>query len=351
MFGIVVSYPKEDPLQQAYRKYEEAVKAFKKAFIEGNFKIQKAIAAINATIKYNMCTDLSYANVHTFVKNGPVVLSSEGTKHPDIIFAGGRIRVGRIRGRNEVGKQIPITDGYVNIVVTSHNKKGLGHSLSPYVLCDSKGRLMENLWQFSKVYERVHKQQQPEWSWDAEIHATLDGGKEDAPHNYTPNADYWVWRQTGMEHDHAVRYPNGFKGKAECLYVLWPKSLENLYDPKAPMEKLSYVEARKKVYCRLYATLAKDNEEFKKLQEMLEEGINLQILDVDGPDVEKATKKGTIKAPYDTIPKGVYGETSGVGSIEITEQNIKLLMEDTDQPFGHGYVLACMLLDKTNWLK
>lgn len=332
----------DDKLRAAIIRYEKSIIDLKKTRIESVAKIRLLIAEINAIIKFQMCSDMS--------NNGHAIFASEGAKHTNNIFAGGKVRVGRIRGQHEPGHKYPVTDGYTNIIVTSHNQKGLGHSLSPYVVCDEKGRIMENLWQFAKIYPQVHEQTQPEWSWPEEVHIE----SEDKP--VVPTEDYWLWRKSGMEHEKPVRYPNGFKGRAECVCVLWPKDgMDHIYDSTpGKMQELGYIESRKKVYCRLYTHLVRNNPEFKKLRQMLDEGINLQILDVDGPDVEKATKKiggrTVIKEPYDKMTKGVYGATSGVGSIEITEHNIKLLMDDADQPFGHGYVLACLLLDKMQWL-
>jgi hypothetical protein len=326
-------------LVDALNRYEQSVATFEKIRKKGLADVLKLIAEINVIIKYNMCYDVS--------KN-PVILDPK--KHRSYVTAGGHIRVGRYRGKNEPGDKIPITDGFVNVIVTSHNQKGLGASLSPYVVADSKDRIMENLWQFSKVYTRVHAQKQPNWTWDAEEHYITN--KKTTKGKLS--SDYWEWRQAGMEHDKPIRYPNGFRGKAECLFALWPKdgSLKSVSSPKAKMEELGYIEARKKIYAPLYVDLAKDNLELKKLQDMLEDGISLQIIDVDGPDIVKATgSDGVIKEPYDTMPKGIHGVTSGVGSIEITKQNIHLLMNDPDQPFGHGYVLACMLLERTDWLE
>lgn len=284
---------------------------------------------------------------------------SPTTYEPEILKLG-KIRVGRIKNKTEPGKKYPITENYINIVVTSHNQTKLGHSLSPYVLADSAGRIMENLWQFSKIYPRVSKQTQSDWSWDTEVHCLspptgsqlLKAIGHDQKPKIKPTDQYWEWRQKGMSHDKPVRYPNGYNGKSECICVLWPASgfLDDIMNPNAPMLQLGYVDSRKKVYVHLYSMLAKHNAEFVELRKMLEKGLNLQLLDVDGPNTEIAVKNGKIKAPYDQIPDGIYGETSGVDSIAINEQNIRALIEDTDQPFGHGYVLAALLLGGDRWM-
>jgi len=320
-------------------KYVSMLKLFEQNLAEmrqyqqdGTAKALLHAAEINVIIKQQMCASISTEN------NAPTHANVEPEEEKCMI------RVGRIKGANEPGTKIPITEGYTNVVVTSHNQNKLGHSLSPYKLADLKGRLMENLWQFAKIYPKVYKQTQKDWSWEEEEHFVDD----------QPTPAYWEWRQAGMEHDKPIRYPNGFAHKHECITVLWPKSgkLSDICNPEAPMDRLSYIDARKRVYCKLYSMMAKKNPEFEKLQNMLKKGTKLQILDVDGPDVTKATnrKTHTVKEPYDKIPTGAYGTTSGVGSIEITEENVKLLMADTEQPFGHGYVLACLLLEHPEWM-
>lgn len=269
----------------------------------------------------------------------------------------GKIRVGRITHTREKGKkQYAVTEGYTNIIVTSHNTKKLGHTLSPYVLKDHKGRLMENLWQFAKIYAQVGEQNQKTWSHEAEAHAlNYKKGKPLDVTKITP--EYWKWRSKGMNHKFPVRYPNGYAGKAKCIGCLWPRSgnstsniLDTLHDVEneyIEMDQLDYISARKRVYVPLYIALAKQTEEFAELQAMLQRGENLQIMDVDGPDDTIYDDK--LPFPYNTMTKGTHGVTSGVGSIEMTEENVKALLNDPTQPFGHGYCLAVALLGKEEW--
>ena len=99
--------------------------------------------------------------------------------------------------------------------------------------------------------------------------------------------------------------------------------------------------------------MATKTKDFGTLRELLDAGYNIQILDVDGPE-RLVDEDGSVKAPYDQMPEStlkdkVYGET-GVGSIAINEDNIKATLVDVDQPFGHGYALACALLDHPEWI-
>src|SRR6185437_7739168 len=72
----------------------------------------------------------------------------------------GRLRVGKIAGMFDKGRKYPITYGYRNIIVVSQNKNKLGSELSPFVLKDENGQIMENIWQFSKIYEQITAQNQ-----------------------------------------------------------------------------------------------------------------------------------------------------------------------------------------------
>lgn len=70
------------------------------------------------------------------------------------------------RGQVMVAKYFPGKDvppappGFVNALIhTSPNT--LGGPLSPYLLKDEEGRILENVWQFSKFYGHVSKQRIP----------------------------------------------------------------------------------------------------------------------------------------------------------------------------------------------
>ena len=71
---------------------------------------------------------------------------------------------------------------------------------------------------------------------------------------------------------------------------------------------------------------------------MVDNGTNLQLIEVDGPDPSLSF------APYDQISYDNPG-------LDINEQNIKMLLNDERKPFGHGYVIATLLLGKEEWLK
>lgn len=227
------------------------------------------------------------------------------------------------------GKPVPKTPGYRNVLIHLSDKN-IGGDLSPYLLKDENGRLLENIWQFSKLYEKVDAQRTPKsrfypdqiiWEHPEEVHLVND---EVQP-------AYWEWRKKGMENAYAVRYPNGYHGRHQCKFCLWPDSQEGA-------ERLDYIEARKKVYCAEYARLGVKTPHFTKLQAMLEKGVNLQIIEVDGPNPDAK------HAPFDRISPARPG-------LLIDEKVIRMLVNDPRQPFGHGYVVAALLLGHPQWME
>jgi hypothetical protein len=224
------------------------------------------------------------------------------------------------------GKPQPTTPGFRNILIHT-SPSGLGGPLSPYVLKNEQGQLLENVWQFSKRYARVtqqkvyvnrYRQDKIIWEHPAEEHRDPESGE--------PNAAYWTWREKGMNNPYAVRYPNGFDGRHSCLCAVWQN------------KRLDYIEARKQIYCAEYARLAPLTQSFKTLQAMLERGENLQLLEVDGPDPTLTF------APYDQISVRAPG-------MLMNEDNIRLLVNDSRKPFGHGFVIAALLLGGDEWIK
>jgi hypothetical protein len=273
----------------------------------------------------------------------------------------GKVRVGRIAQHSPKDVKYPVTEGYLNIICTSHNVSGVGAGLSPFKLKDADGRNMENIWQFSKVYKFVpdYEDSKTGWKYPREVH--IDNKSQEI------KSEYWDWRRKGMAFEQALRYPVGYDHRQYCQYSIWPQSgkvsdAANM-SSETPAIKYKYVPARVKIYCPVYMELAKDSEDLAIINQMLDEGYNVQILDVDGPRRPEPPKpkKGAkapvaaqevpfmVSAPYDQMPSGTYGE-SGVGSIDINEANIKALLQDVNQAFGHGYAIACMLLGHPEWI-
>lgn len=249
----------------------------------------------------------------------------------------GTIRVGRCKytGGNRKDPSFP---NFTRIVVMmkSHSEWA---SLSPYELKDDKGRIMENIWQFAKVYPKVPKSTQKYsrynptviWNHPAETHLS-DFNPKTKSGEITD--EYRVWREKGMNTKYAIRYPVGYNHRHKCVYAL----AENEDGSLNTDEKLNYIESRKRIYLPVYCDLVKKCEKFRELRERLENGENILIAEVDGPHQESLE---------------YYKEKYGVGddfiekdTMIVNEENIQIMLNDDKHPFGHGYCLAMALLDK-----
>jgi ATP-dependent DNA helicase PIF1 len=239
----------------------------------------------------------------------------------------GKLRIGTIQG----GKRIkPSYKGFTLIeVMTASSKYG---SLGPYVLKDENGRIMENIWQFSKVYPTVAKSRQiysrwdPKviWEWPEEEHTSENR------ETITILDAYWKWRQAGEKNEYAVRYPVGIAHRHEVLFCL-KRIDENTY--QGPLD---YVEARCEIYIPEYARLVKKQAQYADLVKRLASGENLLIAEVDGPI--------QTSIDYYVSKYGIPSNTFENWTCEPTLELIKILIEDTKHSFGHGYCLAMCLM-------
>ena len=107
------------------------------------------------------------------------------------------------------------------------------------------------------------------------------------------------------------RFPNS-KGK-KVLYALF----EDID------EKMDYIISRKKVYVPQYFELIKNKEMTLYWKKMLYNGHNLIIYDFDGPRTEKG----------DVI------------CLELTKELLIEKINDTQFPFGHGYIVGACICD------
>lgn len=229
------------------------------------------------------------------------------------------IRVGRIQGNVQ-----PSFKGFEKVVVMMKSSKYW--ELSPYYLKSDEGWIMENMWQFSKVYEKAPKSNQKYSRWDPTV--IWDHPAETHVEDGELTDEYWAWRKKGFENDHAVRYPVGFHHRKNCLYAF----------VEDPSERLDYIESRKKLYVPIYINLVKKEDKFRQLVEKLRNGKNLLILEVDGPHGESLDY---YKERYGVDDDFITGNT-----MLATMENLDIMLNDGKYPFGHGYCLAAALLSE-----
>jgi len=236
------------------------------------------------------------------------------------------IRVGRAKyGRN--GQiSYPSYEGFepFRVMMGGHSEHW---PVSPYYLKDDDERIMENIWQFSKIYEKVPKITVPYsrwdnktiWQYESETHVNSKGKVLPA---------YWDWREKGMHNEYAVRYPVGRANTRKCLYAI-PDNDHN--------RKLDYLESRMEIYIPIYCALAKkEGDVFPMLQEKLENGHNILLIEPDGPHQEALQSYiQEQKVSEDFIENG---------TMLVTDESLSIMAFDTRFPFGHGYCLAMALL-------
>jgi hypothetical protein len=88
-------------------------------------------------------------------------------------------------------------------------------------------------------------------------------------------------------------------------------------------EKLDYISSRKRVYVPEYYNLIKDRDQLKVYKEFLKNGNDVVVYDFDGP--RKPNRDVDCK--------------------EVTIELLKEKLNDLQFPYGHGYIVAGLLLD------
>ena len=144
---------------------------------------------------------------------------------------------------------------------------------------------LENFWQFSKV-------------WDGE--ETFDK----STNQMIPSKVFFDRRAEGWADKKAHRWVK--KGE-KPLYAWWKG------------QKLDYMQARRTIYCPLYAEKVVQTEGYHKLEKMLECGYNLQIVGYDGYDY--------------------HAESMSLSDA----------FNDVSRPFGHELVLCGLLTNDFVW--
>lgn len=246
----------------------------------------------------------------------------------------GSIRVGR-RIYDKSGKFIdPTYPGFTPIICLT--KSTAYGSLGPYELFDEKGRNMECVYQFSKIYEFVPEvcekksryDQRVIWKHPAERHAVLnDNGK-----SWGILPAYFNWRAKGMSCKDAIRYPVGYKHRSQCLFSLPEDDEGNISNIP-----LNYIEARKKIYLPLYQKLVKLKPQYQELEERLNKGENLLIIEVDACHEESLQY---YKDKYQVDDDFIVNHT-----MLVNKRNLEIMLNDDKHAFGHCFCLSSALLN------
>jgi hypothetical protein len=234
-----------------------------------------------------------------------------------------KIKVGSIKFKNGNRVYPTVPDGYKVIEVMTKCSKY--SDLSPYCLENEKGELMENIWQFSKIYKEIPKQSIKYSNWDNRI-IWKHVGESHINENDDITEKYWEWREKGFKCKDAIRYPVGFKNRSKCVGAILSRNTMRV--------RLNYIDSRKQIYLPVYTNLVKNKESFKKLKDSND---NLFIIEVDGP-----------KSESNEYYKNKYGIDMGISSnndIDVSHKKISILLNDEKHPFGHGFCLAMALLD------
>jgi len=224
------------------------------------------------------------------------------------------LRIGAKRRRGVTGQKNPVFDDYKNIDVTS----GGGNILkSPITLETAKSKTLSPLkgethpviaydglvfnnfelfWQANKVYTELG-------------HLDSDGELTDK---------FWAWRKKWAGQTKGKRYLQGTRYKDDNDVWKSYKPKFGWYDGK----KHTYKQARY-VYLRKYCEKVKDLPAMSIMIEMIQNGSGVMILDGDGPRLN-------------LYPEGHF----------VTWDFLQEKMDDETAPFGHGYVVAAILLAK-----
>lgn len=229
-------------------------------------------------------------------------------------------------------------DGYETInVLKWNNSKWKG--LCPYLLetdgnecChNSGGILFENFYQGCKVYDIVYENKvyaskyhmhNPKYLWWEFNPTTANGDK--LLDNGSINYDiYYRWRNSLWGCKKPIRYPNKIHRRKNTQFAL-------CIDKNGNEKRLNYISSRKEIYMREYIRLIKKLPEYNKLLNKLKSGENIMICEVDVPAKNK---------------RGEYGKDCDDNNIcHMSLKKLKLLLNDTNEAFGHGLCLAYSLL-------
>ena len=279
-----------------YRAHAEYFSTLTDQFAsDPEFSQAKALAILlnDTDLVYNYKIDLSKdKKLKDLIQKRHKESIEWATKLNKYLMKRGNLRVNKIiHFRKKGDKTHPLYPGFLNIDVT---QRGSFKELSPMILGPIShnqagvppAQKMENLWQYSKVYQRE-----------------IDS-------NGNIMQIFYDERIRGFNDikGHRKKYPG-----EESKFVYWNN------------KQMDKVKGRKQIYCKYYADYVVKTAAYRKLEKMLDEGVNIQLVGYDG----------------------IYynPETDSKGKI------FKQYLNDPDFTFGHELVLAALLTGHRSWLK
>lgn len=230
-----------------------------------------------------------------------------------------------------------IDDFLIINVLNWHNNKW--QELSPYCMKtdgnekndNPGGIIFENFFQGCKVFPQVYPIKvyshpsrigDDKYLWwdfqtkDQYFDKHLDG-------NDIIEENYNYWRDSLWNCPRPIRYPNGRDRRSKVKFAV-----VNTTDGK--QYRYDYLTMRKKVYYQEYVRLAKKTTEYQELLDMLKNGKNIMICEIDVP------KQGK---------KGLFGQDCDDNNTCLMSlDKLDKLMTDESEPFGHGLCLSHALL-------
>jgi len=216
--------------------------------------------------------------------------------------------------------------------------------LCPYLLktdgqelChNSGGILFENFYQGCKVYDVVYENEvypsryymnNPKYLWWKFDPLTPSGDiilqKELTNTDIINYELYYRWRDSLWECKNPIRYPNKIHRRKNTQFGL-------CVDKDGNETRMDYLTTRKQIYVKEYIRLIKNLPEYVKLLDKLKNGNNIMICEMDVPANGK---------------KGEYGKNCDENNIcHMSIEKLEILLNDTNEAFGHGLCLAYSLL-------
>ena len=156
--------------------------------------------------------------------------------------------------------------------------------------------------------------------------------------------EYWAWRKSWFDKEKvtdkkASRRPHSLLGyqDKDCLF--------SVYYNNGTWERLSYVEARKKIYIPTYAKYIVKTESYKWLKEQYEAGKKIAIVDFDGYNYYSDAAKEKLFRGY--VNKCVKRGVEPAQSLEdfLSLNTMRDVIDCGFTPAGHGFIIK-MLLEK-----